>query len=97
MSDTSSAAAPATSQTAAQAATAQTTAAQAAAAQACCPSPMQLFTVATAFSAFLAANLTFTEIQTLSNLLFLIQNNLTAFITQKEICEGLPVIPDEND
>lgn len=62
-----------------------------------CTSPEQIFVVGMAFSAFLAKNLTFTELQTLSNLLALIQNNLNAVITQKEICDGIPVALEETD
>lgn len=62
-----------------------------------CPSPAQIFSVAMAFSAFLAESLTRIELESLINLLNLITANLVAIAAQQEICDGLPVISGVND
>ena len=59
----------------------------------CCPSPAEIFTTASALSAFLAANLDQREINTVINLLSLVTANLSAVVTQQEICEGDVVQP----
>lgn len=58
-----------------------------------CPSPAEIFTAASALSAFLAANLDQREINTVINLLSLVTANLSAVVTQQEICEGDIVQP----
>lgn len=58
-----------------------------------CPSPAEIFTAASALSAFLAANLDQREINTVINLLSLVTANLSAVVTQQEICEGEVVQP----
>lgn len=58
-----------------------------------CPSPAEIFTAASALSAFLASNLDQREINTVINLLSLVTANLSAVVTQQEICEGDIVQP----
>lgn len=57
-----------------------------------CTTPETVFAVATSFSYFLASNLNQTEIETLINIINLVVSNLSAIITQIEICQGESVI-----
>lgn len=59
-----------------------------------CTTPEQVFAVATSFAAFLAANLTQSELQTLINLFTLLTANLIGIVTQQEICEGTSVVTE---
>ena len=59
-----------------------------------CPaSPEQVFAAASALSAFLAANMDQREINTMVNFLSLVTANLSAVVTQQEICAGDLVQP----
>lgn len=57
-----------------------------------CTNPETVFAVATSFSYFLASNFNKTELETLINIMGLIVSNLSAIITQMEICEGETVV-----
>lgn len=57
-----------------------------------CPKPETVFAVATSFSYFLAENLNRIELETLLNILSLIVSNISAIITQIEICKGESVV-----
>ena len=58
-------------------------------------SPQEVYTVASALTVFFASNLTQEELQTLINLLVLLQTGLSAIVTQQQICEGIVVQPPE--
>lgn len=59
-----------------------------------CPaSPTQVFAAASALSAFLIANLDQRELNTVINLLSLVTANLSAVVTQQDICEGDVIQP----
>ena len=60
-----------------------------------CASPQEVYTVASALTVFFASNLTQEELQTLINLLVLLQTGLSAIVTQQQICEGIVVQPPE--
>lgn len=57
-----------------------------------CTSPETVFAVATSFSYFLAKNFNKIELETLINIMGLITSNISAIITQIEICEGESVV-----
>lgn len=57
-----------------------------------CTSPETVFAIATSFSYFLAQNFNQIELETLINIMGLITSNLSAIITQIEICEGESVV-----
>lgn len=58
-----------------------------------CPSPETVFATASAVSALLASKLTTEEMNTVINLLSLITANLSAVVTQQEICAGTVIQP----
>lgn len=60
-----------------------------------CVSPQQVFAASAAFTAFLASNLTQKELLTLVNILTMITTNLSAIVTQQELCEGIVIQPSE--
>lgn len=53
-----------------------------------CPSPAEIFTAASALSALLVSHLDQRQINTVINLLSLVTANLSAVVTQQDICEG---------
>lgn len=57
-----------------------------------CTNPETVFAVATSFSYFLASNFNKIELETLINIMGLIVSNISAIITQVEICEGESVV-----
>lgn len=58
-----------------------------------CLPPETFFTAAAGVSALLAANLSQDQLNTVINLLTLITANLSAIVTQEEICAGNIVQP----
>lgn len=60
--------------------------------EACLP-PQTVFSAAASISAMLAAHLSQAELNTVINLLTLITANLSAIVTQEEICAGNIVQP----
>ena len=60
-----------------------------------CTSPAEVFTIANALAAFFASNLTQDQLQTLINMLGLLEAALAAIVTQQQICEGIIVQPEE--
>ena len=60
--------------------------------EACLP-PQTVFAAAASVSAMLAAHLSQAELNTVINLLTLITANLSAIVTQEEICAGNIVQP----
>ena len=60
-----------------------------------CTSPEQVFGVAAAMALLLRKNLTTLQIQTLINLLTLLVSNLSTFIIQQQLCEGVIVQPPD--
>ncbi len=57
-----------------------------------CTTPQTVFAVATSFAFFLASNFNKIELETLINIMGLIVSNISAIITQQEICEGESVV-----
>lgn len=57
-----------------------------------CTTPETVFTVSTSFAYFLASNFNKIELETLINIMGLIVSNISAIITQIEICEGESVV-----
>lgn len=58
-----------------------------------CPLPEEIFAAASALSGLIAARCTQEEINTVINLLSLITANLSAIVTQQEICAGNIIQP----
>lgn len=58
-----------------------------------CSSPAEIFSIATALTLLFAKEFNQTQLNTLINLLGLLQSGLSAIVTQMEICDGEVVQP----
>ena len=60
-----------------------------------CMSPQEVFAVSAALTALFAKELSANELETLVNILRMLEINLSGIITQIQICKNIPI--DENE